>query len=32
MKFIYGYVVSKPGAKRFGWMAYDALTSATGCP
>lgn len=31
MKFIYGYVVSKTGTKRFGWMAYDALTSSSGC-
>ncbi|NUP10385.1 MAG: hypothetical protein HOW73_30410 [Polyangiaceae bacterium] len=32
MKFIYGYVKSKPGHERFGWMAYDALTTTTGCP
>lgn len=31
MKFIYGYVATKPGTKRYGWMAYDALTSTTGC-
>jgi hypothetical protein len=32
MKFIYGYVVSKTGDTRVGWMAYDALTPSTGCP
>jgi len=32
MKFVYGYVVSKTGETRVGWMAYDALTSAKGCP
>lgn len=32
MKFIYGYVVTKTGEVRVGWMAYDALKSASGCP
>ena len=33
MKFVYGYVVSKPGETRTGWMALDALTpSKTPCP
>jgi hypothetical protein len=32
MKFIYGYIVSKTGTKRYGWMAYDALTKDSGCP
>lgn len=32
MKFIYGYVVTKTGAVRTGWMAYDALTPSSGCP
>ena len=27
MKFIYGYVNTKPGTKRFGWMALDALVA-----
>jgi hypothetical protein len=31
MKFIYGYVMSKPGHRRFGWMAYPALKVSTGC-
>lgn len=30
MKFIYGYVKTKPGTKRFGWMSLDALV-ATDC-
>jgi len=30
MKFVYGYVKTAPGAKRFGWMALDALV-ATDC-
>jgi hypothetical protein len=30
MKFIYGYVNTEPGTKRFGWMALDALV-ATDC-
>ena len=32
MTFVYGYVVSETGPKRFGWMSYDALTTTTGCP
>lgn len=32
MKFIYGYVKSKPGAVRYGWMALDALNVSSGCP
>jgi hypothetical protein len=31
MKFIYGYVATKTGEKRTGWMAIDALTPSTGC-
>lgn len=32
MKFVYGYVRSKAdGVKRFGWMAYDAITPSSGC-
>ncbi len=32
MKFVYGYIVSKSdGAKRFGWMAYDAIKPSNGC-
>jgi hypothetical protein len=31
MRFVYGYVVGD-GAKRFGWMALDALETSTGCP
>ena len=31
MRFIYGFVVAD-GAKRFGWMALDALETSTGCP
>jgi hypothetical protein len=32
MKFIYGYVVSKTGDVRTGWMAADALEVSSGCP
>jgi hypothetical protein len=32
MKFVYGYVVSKTGETRVGWMAYDALSVAKACP
>lgn len=32
MKFIYGYVKSKTGSVRYGWMAYDGLTPSSGCP
>lgn len=31
MRFVYGYIVGG-GAKRFGWMALDALRVSTGCP
>jgi hypothetical protein len=31
MRFVYGYIVGG-GAKRFGWMALDALQVSTGCP
>jgi len=31
MRFVYGFVVGD-GAKRFGWMALDALEPSTGCP
>jgi hypothetical protein len=30
MRFMYGYVRAD-GVRRFGWMAQDALTPATGC-
>lgn len=32
MKFIYGYVKSKTGSVRYGWMALDGLTPSGGCP
>ena len=32
MKFLYGYVTTKSGTVRYGWMAEDGLTPATGCP
>jgi hypothetical protein len=32
MKFVYGYIVSKSGEVRVGWMAFDALSPANGCP
>ncbi len=32
MKFIYGYVKTKPGHKRFGWMTVEALVADSGCP
>ncbi len=32
LKFVYGSILSKTGDTRVGWMAYDALTSASGCP
>ena len=32
MKFIYGYVKSKTGSVRYGWMALDALDVSSGCP
>jgi hypothetical protein len=31
MRFVYGYIVGG-GAKRFGWMALDAMQVSTGCP
>jgi hypothetical protein len=32
MKFIYGYVKTKPGAIRYGWMAIDGLEVSGNCP
>ena len=32
MKFIYGYVKTKPGSVRYGWMALDGLKVAGACP
>jgi hypothetical protein len=32
MKFIYGYVKTKPGAVRYGWMAIDCLKTSGACP
>lgn len=32
MKFLYGYVKTKPGHKRYGWMSQDALVADSGCP
>jgi hypothetical protein len=32
MKFIYGYVKTKPGSVRYGWMAIDGLKVSSGCP
>ena len=32
MKFLYGYVKSKTGSVRYGWMAADGLTPSKGCP
>lgn len=32
MKFIYGYVGTKTGETRVGWIAYDALAKSSGCP
>ncbi len=32
MRFLYGYVVTSDGQRRFGWMAQDALQTSTGCP
>lgn len=31
MKFVYGYIDSETGARRFGWMALDALIPSKGC-
>ena len=30
-KFIYGYITSKTGTRRFGWMTLDALKVSSGC-
>lgn len=32
LKFVYGSILSKTGDTRVGWMAYDGLSSSTGCP
>lgn len=32
MKFIYGYVKSKTGSVRYGWMAFDGLNPSSNCP
>lgn len=32
MKFIYGYVKTRPGAVRYGWMAIDGLKTSRSCP
>ena len=31
LKFVYGYVVSRPGDVRAGWIPYPALQQSTGC-
>jgi len=31
LKFVYGYVVTKQGVRRAGWIAYDALRVSSGC-
>lgn len=31
MKFVYGYVKTKPGAVRYGWMAYESIKPSSGC-
>lgn len=31
LRFFYGYIKASDGAKRWGWMAEDALEVATGC-
>ncbi|CAN5873990.1 hypothetical protein BH11MYX3_BH11MYX3_38330 [soil metagenome] len=31
LRFFYGYIKASDGAKRFGWMAEDALQVSTGC-
>ena len=31
LRFFYGYIKASDGAKRFGWMAEDALAVSTGC-
>jgi hypothetical protein len=32
LKFVYGYVVTKTGTVRTGWLPYPALQQSTGCP
>jgi hypothetical protein len=32
MKFVYGYVKSKTGTIRYGWMTVEGLSVSTGCP
>jgi len=32
MKFLYGYVKSKTGTTRYGWMSSDGLQPSNGCP
>jgi hypothetical protein len=32
MKFLYGYVKTKDGHVRYGWMALDGLAVSSGCP
>ena len=32
LKFVYGYVISANGAKRVGWIPYDALQASSECP
>ena len=31
LKFVYGYIFSTTGDKRYGWMAIDALEPSSGC-
>ena len=31
LRFFYGFMRASDGAKRFGWMAEDALQTSTGC-
>jgi len=32
MKFVYGYVKSKDGTVRYGWVGIDGLKVSSGCP
>lgn len=32
LKFVYGVVVTADKTKRYGWMAFPALETSTGCP
>jgi hypothetical protein len=32
MRFIYGYIESKTGTRRNGWMSYEAVKVSSGCP